>query len=158
MVEVEVLDGACARVSDQKERVLGSWSGLATSLLVPATLATQANDKNVIRVEGDVRLPLRARERGLGLAVSSRLVKLDAGAPSDLREVPGLGLRGLVGAVAGCVEVLVLSPCDAAAYAPSKLHTRPRFLVFETSIGRHAFSNSLHLAPLSVSMCCVADF
>ena len=93
-VEVQVLQGGTALASgdgkDCKEALLGAWTGKASAMLVAST-------KSAIRVEGDVRLPLYgSAARGLGLTVSGRLVKLEAGAPSDLREVPGLGLRGVV--------------------------------------------------------------
>jgi hypothetical protein len=83
-----------------------------------------------MRFEGDVRLALTSAWglwSSLSLALSSRLVKLEAGAPSDLREVPGLGLRGLVGAIAGQVELLTLSP-----WVPTRLPNQcpPHLLPF----------------------------
>ena len=130
LVQIQVLQGLRSLAAGGA-KVLGTWTGPARALL-------QAPKQDAIRVEGDVRLPL-AGTRGLGLTVSARLVQLEAGAPSDLREVPGVGLRGLVGVVAGCIEHLVLSPWDCASCStrprasPSSAPERP--LVIETSIG-----------------------
>ncbi len=86
-----------------------------------------------MRVEGDVRLALTSAWglwSSLSLALSSRLVKLEAGAPSDLREVPGLGLRGLVGAIAGQVELLTLSPWVLAPLPYQRPPYLPQFVLY----------------------------
>ena len=127
-VEMQVFKGGDASVGARgRDALLGSWVGVASTLLHVST-------KSAIRVEGDVRLPLKGTG-GLGLAVSGRLVKLEPGSPSDLREVPGLGLRGVVGVVAGCVEELVLSPWDCSADNGS------RFFITECSVGSDASSS-----------------
>ena len=130
LVHVQVLQGLSSLAAGGT-KVLGTWTGPARALL-------QAPEQDAIRVEGDVRLPLSGA-RGLVLTVSARLVQLEAAAPSDLREVPGVGLRGLVGVVAGCIEHLVLSPWDCAPSGnrprASACSVPERPVVIETSIG-----------------------
>lgn len=130
LIEMQVLKGddCCVGIKGKDaDSVLGTWTGEANALLVSSA-------QNTIRVEGDVRLSM-AGTRSLGVMVSSRLVKLEAGAASDLREVPGLGLRGLVGVVAGCVEELMLSPWDCTANDGS------RFIIIECSVGTEISSS-----------------
>ena len=138
MVELQVLPRVRAAFLPQDaEQVLGIWRGPATALLLPTTPQTpknvfsspkrkDADVQSVIRVEGDVKLPLSGCRHNM--EISSRLVSLEPGAPSDLREVPGLGLRGLVGVVSGEVEELVIF-CDLT------LKGSQRFLLIECTLG-----------------------
>jgi len=139
MVELQVLPGVRAAFlpQDVEQQVLGIWRGPATALLLPTTPQTlknvlsspkrkDADIQSVIRVEGDVKLPLTGCRHTM--EISSRLVSLEPGALSDLREVPGLGLRGLVGVVSGEVEELVIF-CDLT------LKGSQRFLLIECTLG-----------------------